>query len=371
MNFDSDDPLAGILSDGSDDSFFDDDIVGSKKIKKKSTPVAEKKNALFNLDKTSPEKPTQNIPHDRKKSIFNLNDTETKEEARDKDIGRTNSFKHDTVKGSSPALFRRAPKEPALHPVESIKNVVNTAADILNTPVKGKSKENIEKMDLLEDLDMSSKKNTPKPLQRGKSSQSILDDILGGSSTKVASTLPTKSNTITKSQDFNLNDFLGKTESKPAAIAKNIENKEATTVKKSVQQKQLKPNEDWLGIFQDKDNSDDKEAMPSWLLGSDTKKTKTNEKDKSAKTELHEEKRIKIVTEEIDTKNTKEEPIINSMNNVFNPTVMTNIVHGGNANEDIAVEGTALYMQQQESQLMVALQLKAQEEKLAAIQCEI
>ncbi|KAI8439914.1 hypothetical protein MSG28_001373, partial [Choristoneura fumiferana] len=357
MSFNIDDPLAGILSDGSDDSFFDDDILGKKKpAKKKNTPLVEKKNAIFDLGAS--DKPTPHQKDDQK------------------DFTSTD-FKIDKPKSPTPATFTRTVSK------ESIKVQKSDSKSKLDfdkiglgkSPAKAKPTTSAESLDILGDLIPETKKETAKPLERGKSSQSLLDDILGGSSTKTGgSSQAARPVTAAKSQEFDFDSFLGKSETKQTTTSssKTTVQKPAVKETKKVPQRKTKTTEDWLGIFQKENQEEDDEeedsGMPAWLGGGDTKKKKTvkNEdqsvpqpkqkvEEKQLEDEIEKEKEMEQVYPQFDSK-------LDYLSKMTSNTVMQS------TNEDITTEGAALYLQQQEAQLMMALQLKAQDEKLAAMQ---
>ncbi|CAG9088597.1 unnamed protein product [Plutella xylostella] len=361
MNFNLDDPLAGILSDGSDDSFFDDDIIGKKKTPKKkaTTPIAEKKSALFDLGDTedvSSKKPQNAM--ERRDSLFGLGDSVPIAEDVKPPV-RTES--------KSPAPFRRAVSK------ESIDFASSESAAKLKTVPKSPSRPKpaaIDKLNILGEMGTASVEDNPKTVDKGIKSQGILDDILGGSSSKLGTNLSqnTRSSAAAKSQEFDLDSILGKSESK-LNIASNkpskqnvkpeIPKQEATS--KKVSQPKKKSSDDWLGIFDTKKTEDEEDdAMPSWLLGDKAPKKKRDDQQEppsiapKPQTPVKEQKEVGRM-EEIP----KELGL-----NVMVPS--SNLLHA--SNEDITTEGANLCLQQQESQLMVALQLKAQEEKLAAMQ---
>lgn len=358
MSFNLDDPLAGILSDGSDDSFFDDDVLGKKKPnKKKSTPTIEKKNALFDLGNVDVAKPGTNTA-EKKDSLYDL-------EAK-----------------KSPTPFKRSASKESIKFSQSEPKVKAglDKIDVGKSPAKSKVSTSADKLDFLSELG-GSKKEFNKTIEKGKSSQSLLDDILGGFSTKTGgSSQTTRPVTAAKSQEFDFDSILGKSETKTSASSKSVPQKsiikDTAKDEKDALAKKGKSTEDWLGIFQDKDDGnndfEDDAGMPSWLVGGDSKKKKAEDKKSVNKTEPIKEK-PKPEPEETNEPEV-EKPITESKRDVEAMEPIPKLVMPGNmlagSNEDITTEGAALYMQQQESQIMVALQLKAQEEKLAAMQSE-
>lgn len=361
MSFNIDDPLAGILSDGSDDSFFDDDVLGKKKTaKKKSTPTLEKKNTLFDLKDADKPKPVASTL-DKKESLFDLDSKKS-----------PTPFKRTTSKES----IKFSQSDPKV-------KVGLDKLDLSKSPAKSKVSASADKLDILSELS-GPKRETSKPIDKGKSSQSLLDDILGGSSTKSGggSSQATRPVTAAKSQEFDFDSILGKSETKTSTSIKTQPPKKNVTNEnlkdeKEAPSKKTKSTEDWLGIFQDKDDGnddlEDDAGMPSWLVGGDSKKKKTGEKKAASKAESAKEKSKPVPQTEEQTE--VEAPTVEVRKDMENMEQMSklslpaNVLHG--SNEDIAAEGATLYMQQQESQLMVALQLKAQEEKLAAMQSEL
>ncbi|XP_046968877.1 protein gar2-like [Vanessa cardui] len=214
MNFNVDDPLAGILSDGSDDSFFDDDILGKKKPQKKNeSSMSEKKNTFFELG-------DQKLQTNLSKSKDLVGDKSLQ-----KDAPIEEKSKPDTLKATSPAPFKRTvSKESIFQP-----------KDVSKSPAKPKLATSADSV--LNDLGIHSKKDTIKSSEKGKSSQSLLDDILGGSINKTGgSNQTTKPTTVVKKQQFDLDTFLdseskqtgsstAKTEIQKPMLNKKTENK--------------------------------------------------------------------------------------------------------------------------------------------------
>ncbi|KOB75634.1 Fas-binding factor 1 [Operophtera brumata] len=294
MSFNLDDPLAGILSDGSDDSFFDDDILGKKKpVKKKDAITAGKKKSLFDLGETDNPK-TTSVSESKKEALFDLG-------------GDTGKVLATLEPRASPAPLKRTTSKDSFN-IPQVENKPKPF-DISKSPAKPKVSVSADRIDILSEFG-----SEPKSLGKGKSSQSILDDILGGSSTKPGSSQATRPATAAKNKDFDFESFLGKTtDSKPppkTAPQKPIGKIDIPREVAKKEEPKKKAGGDWLGIFQEDDTvTEENPEMPSWLVGG---------------------------------------------------------VQG--SSEDITAEGAALYLQQQESQLMVAMQLKAQEERLVAMQ---
>lgn len=368
MSFNLDDPLAGILSDGSDDSFFDDDVMGTKKpAMKKSTPVAEKKNALFDLDDDG-DKTDSKISQNKKESLFDLGPSDSKKVTVVDDV---NTYKNDLSKSPS---FKKAPSKESIQ-IQSTdsKKLVLDKLDVTKSPAKNKISSSTDKLNLLGELTMETKKEPFKPLEKGKSSQSLLDDILGGSSKKIGgSSQPTRPATAAKSQEFDFDSILGKKEGKPTQKIQQKQSAKVENTKDEKVTKKSKSSEDWLGIFEDKEENipEEDDGMPAWLVG-DAKKKKPEETVKKSK---------EVTVQELPTKPKEQDyaevaditrleaKIETQFENVMKPAASLSVFQG--SSEDITAEGAALYLQQQESQLMVALQLKAQEEKLATMQSE-
>lgn len=355
MSFNLDDPLAGILSDGSDDSFFDDDILGRKKTpKQKVTPTPEKKNALFDLDIEKP-KPTSTVSDVKKDSVFDLGKTEQRAQ---------DDFKN--IKPVSPAPFKRTLSK------ESIK-IQQVDTKVTKSPAKPKISASADSLDLVGDLNIESRKE--KSIEKGKSSQSLLDDILGGSSTKTGSS--TSRPTAVKSQEFDFDLILGKSESKPPTSNKDVSQKsfKGKALKDEKPSKKIedkppkktKTSDDWLGIFNDKEETENVADMPAWLGGGDSKKKKNIDPEPKQKLQPVKEpdKEEEVPREE---KAKGKEVLVDPIEKL-NSRLGNSLIQG--SNEDLTTEGAAMYLQQQESQLMIALQLKAQEEKLAAMQSKI
>lgn len=369
MSFNLDDPLAGILSDGSDDSFFDDDILGKRKpSKKKSTPIAEKKTILFDLGDGDKHKST-NL-NERKDSLFDLGISDSKKVSA---VEQDKTPKTENIK--SPGSVRKSVSRESIKVFTEPKTKPTAEKfDPNSSPAKSRVSASADKLDVLGDL-IESRKDLPKPLERGKSSQSLLDDILGGLPVKTSGSIQgTKPpSTVTKSQEFDLDSILGKKELKQTtAISKNISQKQnvKADAPKEDSIKKQKPSEDWLGIFQNKDydEGEDDADMPAWLVG-DTKKKKPVDKEIKTKEDTLDGK-SKDITEKADksvsgTTEDREPRVDMNLEQLTKTIPPTSVLRV--SNEDITAESAALYFQEQESQLMVAMQLKEQEEKLAAM----
>lgn len=354
MNFNIEDPLAGILSDGSDDSFFDDDILGKKKTpKKKETPTAERKNALFDIGEST--KQTINIkPED--KGLF-----------RDASLKRESSFNE--IKTSPAPLKRTISKDSIkLNQNEAKTKFTPEKIETYKSPAKSKPGISTDKHTILDDI----KKDPIKPLERGKSSQSLLDDILGGPSIKTSTTAQsTKPATAAKKQEFDLGSILGNTEPKQTSAKVETQKPVKTEPPKDTKPQKVKPRDDWLGIFQEKDDiieEEDADDVPAWLGGGDKKKKSVNEPgdgNKLAKQSKNENRKPEVEDVVESNKITVESNIDRIMKVDPSPNIpkLDNMVQ-----EDLTMEGASLYLQQQEAQLMIAMQLKAQDEKLASMQ---
>ncbi|XP_045766693.1 cytadherence high molecular weight protein 2-like [Maniola jurtina] len=357
MNFNIEDPLAGILSDGSDDSFFDDDILGKKKPpKKKETPTAERKNALFDIGEP----------------ITQTNNTkaEDKDLFGDENLKRESSYNEvKSAQKASPTPFKRTISKDSIkiNQNEAKTKLLTEKIEVAKSPAKSKPIMNVDKLNILDDA----KKDPMKPLERGKSSQSLFDDILGGPSLKSGtSTQFTKPTTAAKKEDFDLDSILGNTE--PKTTSSKIESQKPVKIEppKDIKPKKGKPSDDWLGIFQEKDEvmeEDDTDDVPAWLGGGDKKKKAVNEpsmKTKPTKQSHPEEKPKSVVETDETNKTTIDSNIDKVMKADFTPNAPKLDIN----QEDLTMEGASLYLQQQESQLMIALQLKAQDEKLASMQ---
>lgn len=366
MNFNIDDPLAGILSDGSDDSFFDDDILGKNKSTIKATPASEKKKHLFNLEENLKDKSQSKIT-ENKNSLFDLNkeDNKTTTNHTSQNLKTTSDLKIEKELVSTPTPFKRSLSKDSvqLHATSSIKSITNT--DTRKISDRGQNS-----IDKLGDSNMRPKKDN---LERGKSSQSILDDILGEPLKTASTSKPSiiVQNTATKNQEITLDELLGNNDTKPPTVTKFPGKQESTVTQKKEDKKEIKnKSDDWLGIFQNKqEDNEDEAGMPSWLLGNDNKNTKRKENKK--KDEIQQPKdqddKEKDVKEVVRPEQIKVENL--HLDQIMNSAITSNIKN--NSNEDITTESATLYLKEQESQLMVALQLKAQEEKLAALQCKM
>ncbi|CAK1544963.1 unnamed protein product [Leptosia nina] len=340
MSFNADDPLAGILSDGSDDSFFDDDILGKKAPtkKKESTITFEKKKTLFHIGESQNPKPSENSFTSKK-----INSTESNKNSKERVTGNTLGNK------LSPAPMKRTFSKDSININKELKpNTEKT--EIIKSPLKSKVIKNLDKIDILQETNEDNK--TVKPVEKGRSTQSLMDDILGGPPFKISASRPNTSTTA-KNQDTDFDSLIGKSESKQTLIS----SKASKSVPSKLESKQdvKKRSDDWLGIFQDKDDDlqEEESSMPSWLTGK-----KPKEVTKERKTESEHVKPDKKET-------VKEGKIVDNITKLDNVNPIHNKVF---ENDNDVTLGAAMCMQEQEAQLMVALQLKAQEEKLAAMQ---
>lgn len=357
MSFNLDDPLAGILSDGSDDSFFDDDVLGKKKPQKKVNVANEKKNSLFDLGGSSDAKGNS--------TSFGLQGSLEKPKSNTPGENITES-RQDSNK--SPILSKSIRRKDSLKfQVDEAKNKsIHEIIDVGKSPHKTQIVKSIERLDLLDELPIENKKEATKPLQRGKSSQSLLDDILGAPSTKSSGTGIVVKASTTKSSNFDLDALVGKSDSKKSLASAKKESIKTTT-SKNAQPNKGATSDDWLGIFKDKDEESDNDErdMPAWLVGNSTKKKKILMETEPPKNE-------QILTKQ---EMSNEENIVKAETQIKIDTEMPEIAIATTTShkleiseQDITLEGAALCLQQQESQLTVALQLKAQDEKLAAMQ---
>ncbi|XP_014368987.2 cytoskeletal protein Sojo [Papilio machaon] len=358
MSFNVDDPLAGILSDGSDDSFFDDDILGKKKPAKKNITAVDKKSALFDLDDST----EPNIEPKKIEASEALNKVPMKTKFSEK-----NKLDNQQLKPS--ASFKLSANADSKRNDLSLSKDLNEVTDIKKSPYKSKIGTSNEKIDILDDI-LGSKKSNVEQTDKRKGSQSILDDILGKPSKD--STQVIKSATV-KNQQYNI---VSKNDSKDTLSSKK-QSKQPLPVptNENVEQKKAKSSEDWLGIFQEeneeteKDNSD----MPSWLGGSSVKKTTLEKRSKTEtqKAVVKEPDLPKLAptnqsNELTDQKESTDLGSIKISDNIEKTRILPNVEV--QIEEDVAMQGAAVFLQQQEAQLMVALQLKAQDEKLAEMQ---
>lgn len=338
MSFNADDPLAGILSDGSDDSFFDDNILSKKKpVKKKDTApsVSDKKNTLFDLDELSKTKTNDNTFLSSKGYDVNVEPRKILSKIENKSL--------------SPAPMKRTFSKDNINITKEPKSNTMTT-EYIQSPMKANISKKVEKIDILGDL-LQDKKST-KFLEKRKSSQSLLDDILGGPTLKTPVSRPAIS---TKNQDIDFDSIIEKSESKQtltsSIASKQILSKLEHKPETSRASQPKKKSDDWLGIFQEKEESIEEEKdVPSWLTSGKTKRA-----EKEIKTVSEPERVDETNIEEKEKPSDKEDIQVNSVNFEV---------------RDDVTAGMAMCLQQQEAQLMVALQLKAQDEKLAAMQCE-
>ncbi|XP_028038583.1 fas-binding factor 1 homolog [Bombyx mandarina] len=339
MNFNMDDPLAGILSDGSDDSFFDDDILGKKKPAKKANPRAtENKNALFEIEQAG--KPATKLKPDIATKDVSLEFS--KEDARETKLNTT-----------SPGPTKRVSKDSfKLQPLET---KTKTSEFTPKSPAKATA---LNILDLLDEP-----KNDRVAPEKGKSSQSLLDDILGGPTSKSSNVTKNRPAT-TVNTNFDLDTFLGNEDTKPPSNKGVLKKPNKTDNPKKESQLKPKVGADWLGVFQEDTEVDgDDGDMPAWLVGGDKKKkTEKKPKDDIEKKEVKEESNVENKTEHHLESEKPRAVLAEKSSDLSPPTIIQA------NNEDITAEGATLFLKQQDSQLMLALQLKAQEEKLAAIQ---
>ncbi|CAH2256662.1 jg19625 [Pararge aegeria aegeria] len=357
MSFNIEDPLAGILSDGSDDSFFDDNILGKKKpTKKKETPTAERKNALFDIGEPTTQT-SSSKPED--KDFFG-----------DTSLKRESSYNEErNVQKMSPNPFVRTMSRDSnrLNQSEAKNNFAAEKIEVTKSPGKVKPSASIDKLNILDDK--------LKPLDRSKNSQYLLDDILGGSSMKTGiSNQSTRPATTAKKQEFDLDSILGSSEPKQTTSSKMESQKTAKNEPpQNIKPKKGKSSDDWLGIFEETDNGveeeDPENYVPEWLGGGNKKKKSLKEPIVESKLskQSHSGENLKIQDETVKSLKTATDTNIDKVMQV-DPT--TNFSKLGINQEDITMEGASIYLQQQESQLMIALQLKAQDEKLASMQCD-
>ncbi|XP_039755766.1 fas-binding factor 1 homolog [Pararge aegeria] len=355
MSFNIEDPLAGILSDGSDDSFFDDNILGKKKpTKKKETPTAERKNALFDIGEPTTQT-SSSKPED--KDFFG-----------DTSLKRESSYNEErNVQKMSPNPFVRTMSRDSnrLNQSEAKNNFAAEKIEVTKSPGKVKPSASIDKLNILDDK--------LKPLDRSKNSQYLLDDILGGSSMKTGiSNQSTRPATTAKKQEFDLDSILGSSEPKQTTSSKMESQKTAKNEPpQNIKPKKGKSSDDWLGIFEETDNGveeeDPENYVPEWLGGGNKKKKSLKEPIVESKLskQSHSGENLKIQDETVKSLKTATDTNIDKVMQV-DPT--TNFSKLGINQEDITMEGASIYLQQQESQLMIALQLKAQDEKLASMQ---
>ncbi|XP_045485251.1 nuclease SbcCD subunit C [Pieris rapae] len=334
MTFSADDPLAGILSDGSDDSFFDDNILSKKKPDKKKDIITsiEKKNTLFDLEERQKTRPSD--------------DTYTSSKVRDNLESRKDSSKIEN-KSISPAAIRRSFSKEEINLTKEKPNT--TLPDYFQSPIRPNVS---KKIDLLGDL--VEEKNMPKALERGKSSQSLLNDILGGATVKTQISRPA---TTTKNEDINLESVIGKSESKQTLISNIVSkptiSKQELKPDNSRTSKAKKKSDDWLGIFQESEDTIKEDSnMPSWLTGGTSKKVEKETKSTEAVKESIEETHTE--TKEIRNLETPQLKFLNL-----------------EVNDDLTSDGLTMCLQQQEAELQIALQLQAQDEKLAAMQIPV
>lgn len=364
MSFNVDDPLAGILSDGSDDSFFDDDILGKKKPVKKNITAVEKKSALFDLDDTTEPKHSDIVPKEKTEVSENVK-VSTKTEFSDKNKPDNQQLKPSTsFKLSANTELKRSDL--------FISKDLYEVKDIKKSPFKSKIGTSNEKIDILDDILRSTKTNTEQTDKR-KGSQSILDDILGKPSKEPSQV--TKPASL-KTQQYNLDNILSKNDSKETLSSKKQSKQPLPVSSNENVQKKTKASEDWLGLFQEENEETemDNPDMPSWLGGSSNVKKTTMEKRNKTEPKKDVDKEPDVNKpatnqnkESIGLKEPSDSDTLNINGNLEKTAITFPNIEVQNEN-DVASQGAAVFLQQQEAQLMVALQLKAQDEKLAAMQ---
>lgn len=402
IDFDLDDPLGDLLSDNSNDSFYNDDKskpATRTQLSSRDASLDKKKSNLFGLD-DDPPRAAAVLPNKEMKSNPSGGDwlglVETPAESRINIIQRPST---------SPGIKQNIDKQN-----------VNSSGDLQST-IKNKTSFP-DSLNFLDDFGLSDTEPTPAATKHPAKSinkSSRLHDILGKStsSSKRQETPPTaKLENPNTSTGYSPSSFLSTPISKnvrlssssskldverslPEAKPKPIKAESAIELSKPVKKdasstsRRQRGNTDWLGLFPEddlnaKDSLEPKEEikqnnLPDWLKPVESKQSEEVVSKQSEATNQPKPQPPENVVESghLATSNPGN---INAMYSDLTSLMakQMNIPEvlgtGSNLNllnnSDLEQQSAAICLQQQESQLMVALQLKAQEERLAALHGE-
>jgi hypothetical protein len=334
---DLNDPLGDILSEDSDDSFFNDDKYKSTKTKSHQiVNIEAKKSDLFGLTeepKSSTIAKLQTLPSIQPE---------------------VNKPKHDWL-----GLGKSDSATPIFFEEEAVRNELKSVSNITKEPPV------LEKLNFLDELDLS-EINKRKSRENLSKESFSLDDLLGKKSQtpiKISETVTSSGYTpsvsvksVARKIDKPIGSFKVKPELKEVSRAE-LE-KSTPTIEASKRQK----SKDWLGLFGDESDNMLTEAKKE-------KSTKFSDLLKEESTPI-DIKSTKVVDDRDDRLNesfpNEYKHIQMDFNNLAEKLV-PNIDMGVN----IEQQSATLCLQQQESHLMVALQLKSQEERLVAMQGKV
>lgn len=382
---DLDDPLGDILSDDSNDSFFNDDKY------KKKTPVSDigaKKLDLFGIE--SGPKSTESLNIGKDKSNDDWLGLDVNE---DKNILQSDTKRVETKFVSS---------VPSQKPLDSDVKSTLSVQKIIKPTIQANQSDPLE---FLGDLKPVTSGNVRKP-ERNTKEILDLDELLGPrnqsdtfnkpaltnekKSVSLANYTPTFSN-APKREILN-----SEPEPKPrlkTAIKEVIEKPKQVNEPKIflnpnkpeskenlISNRRQKVGNDWLGLLSDthddfiESNLDKTESLSNLLAKSGIEEKSLplkeenvpdTEKPIEKNTVSHKQSDVTGATEKYSIE------MDNRFGKIALPELMNNPVLSMASNIDIEQQSAAVCLQQQESHLMVALQMKAQEEKLAALRGNI
>lgn len=393
IDFDLDDPLGDLLSDNSNDSFYNDDKgkPATRTQLSRDASLDKKKSNLFGLDD---DPPPATVVHPNKDVKSNpsrgdwLGLVETPTESKINIIQRPST---------SPGIKENADKQ-----------IVNSSGDLQATIKRTKSSFPYS-LNFLDDFGLSDTEPTPdaiKPSAKSANKSSTLDDILGKSTSsfKRQETPPTAKvenpNTTTGyspsnflsvpiSKNVRLSSSSSKldmekslTEAKPKPIKAESAIELSKSVKKDASNisRRQRGNTDWLGLFPDDDlNAKDpleskdeikQNNLPDWLKPAESKQSEEVMSEVMNQPKAQPSENVvesgHLATSNMNAMYSDLTSLIGKQMNI--PELLGT---GSNLNllnnSDLEQKSAAICLQQQESQLMVALQLKAQEERLAAL----
>ncbi|XP_077290981.1 uncharacterized protein LOC143914590 [Arctopsyche grandis] len=385
MDFDANDPLGDILSDDSNDSFFNDDKYKSSQKPKPQQSISVKKSDLFGLETDQKQ---NDFKSDSLKSVI-------KTKPVDDWLGLGES------KTATPVVEKKTNVE-----IKSVtsSNIQKQKDDVSNVQKTSKQSTFGDELNFLDELGLSDEitsLGSVKKSEKTTKTSLSLDELLGRTSNPVAikkdntatsstSYTPTASKSVPLKKEIGggVNESI--TRNKPLSKELEETSKQINqpripiqTVKKETvgaMARRQKANTDWLGLLGDSgddilDESTDKNETLSDLLVQTEKKGKKTDKEASSKiVQSKENVEIEAKSNKIEDKvnlNGKLDQTLNEMDIHVKIPVMPDYINnqltGLSSNMDIEQQSAAICLQQQESHLLVALQMKAQEERLAAM----
>ncbi|RZC39276.1 fas-binding factor 1, partial [Asbolus verrucosus] len=354
MNF-GNDPMGDLLSDGSNDSFFDEPKPAAKRGSLTKTPEKKTITNLFNISDQSqertqvPKKSDDWLGLDTKDTLLNIKKSPLKTPKLAKKI----SFENDDDILGTLGISKRPQDKPETRLEE-------------NKPTK--------KMDLLENILGPSK--TEDAMKK-----TTFDDILKESKAKSATTTPTpvklypvadsvpldeapRERRRGRRRSTGLMDPLGLFSNEPNIPSKQEEadtTKSKTVLSGSDESAYSKP------IHSKSTPNISDQGLPDWLGGSTIKQSKSenalNKKSEQPKHEVEAETPIKEVpkpTEKTTIPLETQESQAETLNSILTQQKL--------AHSHMEYHNTAIALQQQESQLLMALQLKKYEENVSEMQ---